>query len=64
MAGQRVTEAEIYAAIRAQGLANLDQVEAVVLETDASFTVLRRPESGPASALAHVANYSGTAPGG
>lgn len=37
----RVTEDEIRAAVRAAGLATLDEVEAVVLETDASFSVIQ-----------------------
>ena len=50
---ERVTEAEVYAVIRAQGIAQLDQVEAVVLETDGSFTAISRAP-GPATALATV----------
>jgi uncharacterized membrane protein YcaP (DUF421 family) len=37
---QRVTKKEILAAVRNSGFASLDQVEAVVLETDGSFSVL------------------------
>jgi len=40
----RVTEDEIRAAIRGAGYAGLDEVEAVVLETDGSFSVLRKSE--------------------
>lgn len=40
MRQQRVAEAEVVAAIRDAGHACLDQVEAVVLETDASLSVL------------------------
>lgn len=36
----RVTESEIEAAVRAAGLASLTDAEAVVLETDGSFSVL------------------------
>lgn len=57
MQAERVTEDEVRAAIRAQGIPALADVEAVVLETDASFTVLRRPADGTASALASVSNY-------
>lgn len=42
----RVTEDEVRAAVRAQGLAQLGDVEAVVLETDGSFSVVRRPPRG------------------
>ncbi len=37
----RVTEEEVCAAIRASGLASLNEAEAVVLETDGSFSVVR-----------------------
>lgn len=39
---ERVTREEVVAAIRAAGQARLDQVGAVVLETDGSFSVLPR----------------------
>jgi uncharacterized membrane protein YcaP (DUF421 family) len=42
MKWERVTEDELRAAIRGQGIADLAQVEAVVLETDGSFNVLRK----------------------
>lgn len=38
----RVTEAEVLAAVRAAGLAELGEVQAVVLETDGSFSVVRK----------------------
>ena len=38
----RVTEDEVQAAVRGAGLAGLGEVEAVVLETDGSFSVVRR----------------------
>ena len=50
---ERVTRQEVYAVIRAQGIAQLDQVEAVVLETDGSFTAISRT-AGPATALETV----------
>ncbi|MCM2972241.1 DUF421 domain-containing protein [Larsenimonas suaedae] len=37
---ERVAEAEVRAAIRAKGVADIDQVYAVVLETDGSFSVI------------------------
>ena len=40
MSAQRVTEAEVLAAAREEGVANLDEVEAVVLETSGEFSVL------------------------
>ncbi len=48
---QRVTRNEVQAAIRATGLANIEDAEAVVLETDASFSVVSRTGSGLPSSL-------------
>jgi uncharacterized membrane protein YcaP (DUF421 family) len=56
MAAERVTEEEIRAAVRAQGVGTLEEVAAMVLETDGSFTVLRQVGHGSASALVGVAN--------
>lgn len=42
---ERVTEAEVRAAVRKQGLDSLERAGAVVLETDGSFTVI--PTVGP-----------------
>ena len=39
----RVTEDEILAAVRAAGLRAVEDAESVVLETDGSFSVVRRP---------------------
>lgn len=49
----RVLEAEVYAAVREQGIGVLSDVHAVVLETDGSFAVVSRTEE-PATALAGV----------
>lgn len=53
---ERVARDEVLAAVRQQGAPSLDAVEAVVLETDGSFTVIRRPEHGRASVLDRVRN--------
>ncbi len=59
---ERVAEPEVLAALRSQGVAALDEVEAVVLETDGTFSVVKRaPEPAPA-ALANVAGYDADAP--
>jgi uncharacterized membrane protein YcaP (DUF421 family) len=49
----RVTEDEVRAAVRASGVVDLGGVEAVVLETDGSFSVLptAAPGGGAASSL-------------
>ncbi|MBP1152993.1 MULTISPECIES: DUF421 domain-containing protein [Methylocaldum] len=51
---ERVTEGEILQALRTQGIASPDQVGAVVLETDGSFSVLQNIDTGGASSLAGV----------
>ena len=54
MRRQRVTESELLAAVRAQGHASLEGVDAVVLETDGTFSVLTSGWAGSRSAMAHV----------
>jgi len=61
MRRERVTEAEVEAAVRAQGMASLAQVEALVLETDGSFSVVRRADDEPPSALANVNGHTAPA---
>lgn len=50
----RVTRDEVRAAIRSAGIDTLDQVHAVVLETDGSFSVLPSGEGGHGSSLVDV----------
>lgn len=58
MKRERVLEEEIRAAIRSQGIVAVEQVEAVVLETDGSFNVIRTPDQDVApSALVDAAGY-------
>lgn len=57
---ERVTQDEVHAAVRSQGLAAMEAVDAVVLETDGTFTVLQ--SSGQAAtALRGVARIEETA---
>ncbi len=49
----RVVEQEVLAAVRQQGIASMDDVGAVILETDGSMAVVERSKSGM-SALASV----------
>ena len=42
----RVTEDEVCAAVRAAGIGPLNQVAAVVLETDGSFSVIQQSDQG------------------
>jgi uncharacterized membrane protein YcaP (DUF421 family) len=53
---ERVTESEIRAALRSQGIAALEDVHAVVLETDGSFSVIRHADRS-ATALVDVRGY-------
>lgn len=48
---ERVTEAEVRAAVRSQGLLEMESVAAVVLETDGSLTVLRNQDHQALSSL-------------
>ena len=54
MKDERVTEVEVLAAIRASGKVDLNEVGAVVLETDGSFTVMQGSSLTGRSALANV----------
>ena len=54
MKKERVTEEEIRAAARAHGLASMDKVEAVVLETDGTFAVVWHNVEGSQSALIDI----------
>jgi len=56
---QRVTESEVRAAVREAGMAAIEEVAAVVLETDGSFSVMGKTESKLRSALTDVGNYAG-----
>lgn len=55
MKAERVAEDEVLAAIRGRGAARLEQVHAVILETDGSFAVILDNDTGvEASALSNV----------
>lgn len=54
MRRQRVTESEIRAAIRSNGLAAIEEAEAVVLETDGTFSVIKKSADGSRTALKDV----------
>ena len=53
---ERVTDGEVRAAVRNHGVARLEDVHAVVLETDGSFSVIDETD-GHASALDDVEGY-------
>ncbi|GAB3484885.1 DUF421 domain-containing protein [Azotobacter salinestris] len=54
----RVTEEEILAAVRGAGMSGLEDVRAVVLETDGSFSVIRQGKQAGISTLANVVQPS------
>ena len=53
----RVVEAEVLAAVRESGYLALEQVEAVVLETDGTFSVIKRSEAASFEGLSNLSNY-------
>ena len=57
MRHQRVTEGEVLAALRQKGLAALEDAEAVILETDGSFSVIDKIKKSSASAMVDVKGY-------
>lgn len=54
---ERVVDAEVWAAVRTEGIADLAQVEAVVLETDGTFTVVPKIERPQKPTLQNVIGY-------
>jgi uncharacterized membrane protein YcaP (DUF421 family) len=54
MKRRRVTPDEVRQAVRAQGIGALEDVQAVVLETDGSFSVVSRSQYGSGTALDNV----------
>lgn len=57
MKRERVTLGEVRAAIRSQGIARLEEVALVVLETDGSISVIRDLGDGRPSALSDVRGF-------
>jgi uncharacterized membrane protein YcaP (DUF421 family) len=55
--GQRVTEEEVRAAVRSQGKSQLEGIEAVILETDGSFSVVGSAGEAATSVRQDVAGY-------
>ncbi len=54
MRRQRVAESEIRAAIRSEGFAAIEEIEAVVLETDGTFSVVKKSANDSRTALKDV----------
>lgn len=59
MRSQRVAEADVRAAVRQNGLASLEDVAAVILEADGTFSVIKRA-SGSLSALSDIPELGGS----
>jgi uncharacterized membrane protein YcaP (DUF421 family) len=59
MRRQRVAEADVRAAARQHGFASLEDVGAVILEADGTFSVIKRL-SGSRSALADIRELGGS----
>ena len=57
MTKERITTEEVRSAVRANGIARIEEVAAVVLETDGSFTVLQ--ESGHPETTSALADVGG-----
>ena len=55
---QRVTESEVLAAIRANGQGSMEDIAAVVLETDGSFSVIAKIKGSTYSAMSDVARFN------
>ena len=58
MQKQRVTEEDVLSAVREEGVADLEQVEAVVLETNGAFSVIHIGKPAKLSALRDVPGAS------
>lgn len=58
---ERVAEGEVLAALRASGIGSIEDADAVVLETDGSFSVIKNIGNGSASALKDVEGLSSRA---
>lgn len=57
MRGERVSRDEVLAAVREGGLADVEDVGALVLETDGTFSLLKSVHSEDPSALIKVAGF-------
>lgn len=56
MREERITEGEVLSAIRGSGIGRIEDVEAVILETDARMSVIPHDDHNPASHLTSLSN--------
>lgn len=61
MKNARITRSDIRSAVRKRGIGALEQVDAVVLETDGTLSVIGQSSAGSRSALEGVRGASGAA---
>jgi uncharacterized membrane protein YcaP (DUF421 family) len=54
MKRERVTKEEILAAIRNKGLATIDDIDSIVLETDGAFSIIWQKKDGESSSMSDV----------
>jgi uncharacterized membrane protein YcaP (DUF421 family) len=57
LGGQRVARSEVLQVLRQHGVGTLDEVAAVVLETDGTMSVVQRAPAGDRSTLTDVAGW-------
>ena len=60
MEKERIAEGEILAALRANGISAMEDADAVILETDGSFSVIQNIDNSSASALKDVRQFDRT----
>ena len=58
MKKERIAEGEILAALRTSGVSAIEDADAVILETDGSFSVLKNIDDSSASALKDVREFN------
>lgn len=57
MKKERITLEEIQAKVREKGFGNLNEIEAIVLETTGELTIISKLQMGDATTLHHVKHY-------
>lgn len=60
MKQERITEGEILGALRSNGVSAIEDADAVILETDGSFSVIQNIDESSASALKDVRQFDRT----
>ena len=54
---ERISTAELLQALRSQGVSSLDEVEAIIIETNGNLSTIRQVKGGDRSTLSNVAGY-------